>query len=180
MCEPGTLLLIGAGLSAASAGFGGIMAYQQGQARAKVAERNASLERNAAQEEMANTRQAALARYREIAKVKGQQRVAAAANGVGLDFGTAADVVADTDMLGREDVAQIYKQGDNAVRNRDIRASNFTAEASMARSQATGAFIGGMLDMGSSVLGGASQYASMKDGLTSSAKRTIRKNPGIF
>lgn len=188
MCEPGTLLLIGSGLSALSAGLGGVMAYQQGQAQAKLADRNAAMERNAAQEEMANTRTAALARYREIAKIKGQQRVAAAANGVGLDFGTAADIVGDTDMLGREDVGRIYQAGNNAVKSRDIAASNFSAQASMARSQATGALVGGVLDMGSTVLSGASQYEKMKmdqrwgatPRLTSSARGTIASNPAIF
>lgn len=188
MCEPGTFFLIGAGLSAASAGFGGLMAYQQGQTQAKLADRNASMERNAAQEEMSNTRTAALARYREIAKIKGQQRVAAAANGVGLDFGTAADIVGDTDMLGREDVGRIYQAGNNAVKSRDIAASNFSAQASLARSQTTGALVGGVLDMGSTVLGGASQYGQIKEAyqwknvwrLAPNARETISANPGIF
>lgn len=163
MCAPAaTLALIGAGLSAASAGYGAIMASNQAKAQAKVAESNAAMERNAAQEEMQNTREQALARYREVAKVKGQQRVAAAANGVGLDFGTAADVVADTDMLGREDVGRIYKAGANAVKSRDIAASNYMAQANQARSQATGALVGGALDFGSTVLSGASQYKTLK------------------
>lgn len=188
MCDPATLTLVAAGMSAVSTGVGAVMASQQASAQAKIMDRNAAMERNAAQEEMANTRTAALARYREIAKIKGQQRVAAAANGVGLDFGTAADIVADTDMLGREDVSRIYRAGDNAVKGRDISASNFTAQANMARSQATGALIGGALDMGSTILGGASQYGQMKDAqrwsnvprLTSSARTTIGSNPVIF
>lgn len=163
MCIPAApLALAASALTAVSSGFGAVMAAQQANAAAGVAERNAAMERNAAQDEMQNTREAALARYREIAKVKGQQRVAAAANGVGLDFGTASDVVADTDMLGREDVGRIYKAGNNAVKSRDIAASNYGAQANQARSQATGALVGGALDFGSTVLSGASQYKTLK------------------
>lgn len=188
MCEPATLLLVSAGLSAVSTGVGAVMASQQAKAQAQIADRNAALERNAVQDELQNTRQQALARYREVAKIKGQQRLAAAANGVGLDFGTAADIVADTDMLGREDVQRIYTAGDRAVKSRDINASNYVAQANMARSQATGALIGGALDMGSTILSGASQYGQMKDAyqwknvyrLTPNARDTINANPVIF
>jgi len=188
MCDPATLTLVAAGTAAISTATGTVMAVQQANLKRNLAERNAAMERNAAQEEMQNTRDAALARYREVAKVKGQQRVAAAANGVGLDFGTASDVVADTDMLGREDVGRIYKAGANAVKSRDIAASNYGAEANLARSQKTGAIVSGAADFGSTVLGGASQYGQMKDAkkwqnvprLSSSARNTISSNPGIF
>lgn len=162
MCDPATLTLVATATAAVSSVTGTVMAVQQANLKRDLAERNAAMERNAAQDEMQNTREAALSRYREIARVKGQQRVAAAANGVGLDFGTAADVVADTDMLGREDVGRIYTAGDRAVRSRDIAASNYGAEANMARSQKTGAIVGGVADFGSTVLGGASQYRKLK------------------
>lgn len=165
MCDPATLTLAATAAAAVSSVTGTVMAVQQANMKAKLAERNAAMERNAAQEEMQNTRDQALARYREIAKVKGQQRVAAAANGVGLDFGTAADVVGDTDMLGREDVQRIYTAGDRAVKSRDIAASNYGAEANLARSQKTGAIINGVADFGQTILGGASQYKKMKAGM---------------
>lgn len=188
MCEPATLSLIAVGMSTISAGMGALQANAQSQYKAKIAERNAALERDASQQEQENTRQAALARYREIAQVKGRQRLAAAANGVGLDFGTAADVVADTDMLGREDVNRIYQQGNNAVKGRDIQASNYMGEANAARSAGTAALIGGAFDMGSTVLGGVSQFKDMKfkqgwqatRRLTSDAGITIGQNAGIF
>jgi len=164
MCDPATLTLVATATAAVSSVTGTVMAVQSANLKRDLAERNASMERNAAQDEMQNTREQALTRYREIARVKGQQRVAAAANGVGLDFGTAADVVADTDMLGREDVGRIYKDGSNAVKSRDIAASNYKAEANMARSQKTGAIVGGVADFGSTVMGGATQYSKLKAG----------------
>ena len=158
MCDPMTLAIAAAATAAVGTGVPAYSAYQQGQYRAKVAERNASMEREAAQQEITNTREQALQHYRNVARIKGQQRLAAAANGVGLDFGTAGDVQADTDMLGREDARRIYEQGFQNLRGRDISASNFMGEASAARSQATGALVSGLADMGSTVLSGASQY----------------------
>jgi hypothetical protein len=119
-------------------------------------------ERNAAQQDQENTRQAALKQYREIARVKGQQTVAAAANGVSTDFGTAADVVSDTNMLGREDIANIYRQGDNQLKSHDVNVANYGAQASAAGSQASNALVSGAFDMGSSILGGVTQYKKAK------------------
>lgn len=165
MCDPATLAIVGTVASAASAGVGALTAANQAKYQAKIAERNAAMEREAAVQEQENTRQAALKHYREVAQLKGQQIVGAAANGVSVDFGTAGDVLADTEMLSREDVDRIYKQGYQNVRGRDIQASNYTAEASAQRSAATGALVKGAFDMGSTVLGGVSQYKKIKAGM---------------
>ncbi|WP_231635544.1 hypothetical protein [Novosphingobium sp. ST904] len=127
MCAP--VAVIAAGVAAAGAIFGGLAANAQSRFQAKLADRNASIEREAAQQEIQNTKDAALDHYRKIGQMKGQQRARAAAAGVGVDFGTAADVVADTDMLGREDVGRIYSQGAQNVRGHDIAASNYKSQA---------------------------------------------------
>lgn len=160
MCDPVTIGAIA--LTAASQGLSALQANGQAQYRAKIAERNAALEREAGQQAQQNMRDEAQAKYREIAKIKGQQRVAAGANGVAIDFGTAADVQADTTALGSEDVKRIYDKGNQALRGADIGASNYVAEANAARSAGKAALVKGVLDMGSSVLGGASQYKTMK------------------
>ncbi|PTR05687.1 hypothetical protein C8K11_12717 [Novosphingobium sp. GV055] len=168
MCAP-ALPIIAAGMAVAGTAVKTISAMQQATVQARVADANAAAERDAAQQDQQNAQQAALQRYREIARVKGQQAVAAAANGVSLDFGTAADVVSDTDMLGREDVANIYRQGSNTLRSHDINAANYGAQANAARASRTNALISGALDMGSTVLGTASQYGAFKGGAGFSA-----------
>jgi hypothetical protein len=183
MCAP-VLPLIAAGVAAVGSGIKAISAAGQARAAAQVADANAVAERNAAQQDQENTRQATLKQYREIARVKGQQTVAAAANGVSTDFGTAADVVSDTNMLGREDIANIYRQGDNQLKSHDVNVANYGAQASAARSQASNALVSGAFDMGSSILGGVTQYNKMKSsvGINESVKKTInsRKNASIF
>lgn len=149
-------------MAAASAGVGALAANAQARFQAKIAERNAGMEREAGQQELENTRQAALARYREMAQIKGAQRARAAAAGVGVDFGTAAGVVADTDMLGREDIGRIYQQGAQNMRGHDIAASNFEGQASASRQAGKAALIKGVFDMGSTLLGSAKQFDNMK------------------
>ena len=168
MCGPAAIPLISAGMAAASAGVGALAANAQARFKAKIAERNADMEREAGQQELQNTREAALEHYRKIGQMKGAQRARAAAAGVGIDFGTAAGVVDDTTMLGREDVGRIYQQGAQNLRGHDIAASNYEGEASASRQAGSAALVKGAFDMGSSLLDGANQYNKMKGG--SSAK----------
>ena len=176
------LALISAGLSAVGAVYGGLQAKAQGEYQAQIAERNAAMEREAAQQEQENTRQAALAHYRQVAQLKGQQIVAAAANGNVLDFGTAAQTASDTEMLSREDVGRLYQQGYQNVRGHDIGAANDMAEASAKRQAGTGALVGSLFSAGSTVLGGVSQYNKLSGGgsLASSVKKTQAKYASIF
>ncbi len=165
MCGPATaapMLIASTVMSAVGTGLGALQANAQANYEAKLAERNAALEREAAQQGILNTQTEALNLYRQVAKLKGQQRVAAAANGVAIDFGTAADVLADTDMLSREDVKRIYESGNQNLRGHDIGASNYMGEASAQRQAGTGALFKGAVDFGTTVLGSASQYAAMK------------------
>jgi hypothetical protein len=80
---------------------------------------------------------------------------------VGLDFGTAADVLGDTNMLSREDANRIYQQGAQRVRGYEIQSSNEMGQASADRQAGTGALVKGAFDMGSTVLGGVKQYKSL-------------------
>lgn len=163
MCAPAAPLLIAAGaISAAGTGYAALQSAAASRYQARVADRNAQLDTEAAFRETENTRTAALAHYRQVAQLKGEQRVAMAANGVSLDFGSALDVQRDTDMLAREDAQRIYEQGEQAVRGFDISASNNRAQARAARSAAKGAIVKGVFDMASTALSTASQYHNMR------------------
>lgn len=164
MCDPVTLSIAATAVATIGTGFSALQANSQARYQAKIAERNAALEREAGQQERENTRQAAMRQWREIGKVKAEQRLAAAAGGTAIDFGTAGDVQADTDMLGGEDVNRIYQQGNQNMRGHDIGASNYMGEANAQRQAGSGALIKGVFDMGSTVLGGVSQYKKLKAG----------------
>lgn len=160
MCGP-ALPLVAAGMAALGSLTGGLAANAQARFQAKIAERNASMEREAGQQEIENTKQAALDHYRKMSQLKGAQRARAAAGGVGVDFGTAAAVIDDTEMLGREDAGRIYKQGAQNLRGHDIQASNFVGQAAASRTAGTMALIKGGFDAGSSLLSAAKQYSGL-------------------
>jgi hypothetical protein len=162
MCGPAVIPLVAAGLAAAGSITGGLAANAQANFQAKIAERNASMEREAAQQEIQNTQEAALDHYRKVGQLKGAQRARAAAGGVGVDFGTAAAVQDDTEMLGREDANRIYQQGYQNLRGRDIQASNYEGEANAQRTAGTMALVKAGFDAGGSLLSGANQYSKMR------------------
>lgn len=162
ICEPTTLVLAATAVTAASQGYAALQSAAASRYEARVATQNAKLEYEAAHREDENTKTAALAHYRRVAQLKGEQRIAQAANGVSLDFGSAADVAADTDLLAREDAKRIYDQGAEAVRGFDVSAANYRSSAKASRFAATGALVKGGLDMASTALSGASQYSTMK------------------
>jgi len=161
MCDPVTLTLAAAAVTMAGQGFSALQSSQQAKYQSKVADRNADLANEAAQQEQANTRQEALAFYRRQAQLKGQQRAAMSANGIDVNFGSAADLQADTEMLGREDARRLYDQGAQKTRGFEIEASNFGGEANAARSAASGALIGGAFDMAGTALSTAKQFGTV-------------------
>jgi hypothetical protein len=165
MCAPvAALALAGSALSALGTGVSAINAKNQADYQAKVAESNAQAEANAAQVDQQNMRTSALNRYRQIAQIKGAQRAGAAAGGVTADYGTAADVQADTTQMGQEDVGRIYQQGYQTQRSHDIAVANDQGQAAASRAAGTSALISGMFGAASTALGGASQYKKLKAG----------------
>jgi len=162
MCDPLTLTIAATTVATAGAGFQALQANAQSNYQAKVADQNAKLSAEAAKQEADNTRDAALQHYRKVSALKGQQRVAMAAGGIDIDFGNAGDLQADTEMLAREDAGRIYQQGAQSVRTYDIQGANYRSQAAASRQAATGALIGGAFDMGSTALGGATQYSKLK------------------
>jgi len=162
MCDPLTLTIAATTVATIGTGFSALQANAQNKYQAKVADQNAKLSAEAARQESDNTREAALQQYRKMAQLKGQQRAAMAASGLDVDFGNAADLTADTDMLGREDVSRIYRQGAENVRGFDMQGANYRSQAAASRQAATGALIGGAFDMGSTALSGATQYSRLR------------------
>lgn len=175
MCGPAAVVLpiAAAAMTAASQGMGAIMASNQGKYEAKIAEQNAAIEREGLVLEQEATQTDALNHYRRVAELKGQQRMAAAGGNVSTDFGTAADIVDDTEMLSREDIDRLYRGSNERMKGIDRSVANFKGEASAKRSAAKGALIKGLFDVGSTVLGAAQQVKAAKANLpakTSSAK----------
>lgn len=162
MCDPISLTIAATAAATIGTGYSALQSAAQSRYQGQVADQNAKLANEAARREEENTRDAALQHYRKVGALKGQQRVAMAAGGVDVNFGNAADLTADTDMLANEDVRRIYDQGAENVLGRNIESSNYRSQAKASRQAATGALVKGVFDMGTTALGGAKQYDALK------------------
>lgn len=162
MCGPAALPLIAAGVSALGSAVGGVMAYRQGQYEAKVAKQNSHLEGERAANEITRGMEERRTLGRKYSQLEGQQRAAMAANGLDTDFGNAADLMGDTQMLYKEDMNLALDNNAAAIRGIDISAMNYRQQAAAAKRKATGALISAGFDMGSTILGGIGQSNKIK------------------
>lgn len=162
MCDPVTIGIIGTAVAATGAGVSAYMGYQQQSYRAKVATANSKLESERAASELAKGQEERRNLARKYGALAGSQRAAMAANGVDVDFGSAADTLGDTSAFYREDLKTSIDNNAQAVRGIDISAANYTAEARAAKQAATGELISGAFNVGSTILGGVGKVGKVK------------------
>ena len=173
MCAP-LVPLLATGIGAIGTGLGTAAAIGQARAQAAAAEANAAVESNAAAIGQQSMRDAALAQYRQMAADRSQARLAAAASGDAVDFGTAGQAQADTQIAGQQNLARIYAQGNQQLLGADATVAEDLGKASVANSRADLALAGGLYRIGSGLagdggfgttLGSARQYSPFKTGL---------------
>lgn len=110
----------------------------------------------------------AILKGREIAQLRGQQKTAQAANGV---YGASNDrTLADTDLLGAEDMGAIRENANRESQGFRISAANYEAERRAQKRQARNAVISTVFDVGTTLLGGAQQIGGMPGGWASKGR----------
>ncbi|QNA85145.1 hypothetical protein G4G27_14925 [Sphingomonas sp. So64.6b] len=165
MCPPALAIPLAIASTVMATGgaiMSGIGQAQQYRYQASIADQNNRLANEQAKDSIENTNLEAQRRGRALAQIKGAQQAAMAANGVDLNFGSAVDVQKDTAMIGAEDLAQIYKGGNQRTRGFEISAFNYRSEAAANRAKASGALINAGFSAVSTALGGASNVSVMK------------------
>ena len=133
--------------------LGAIGSYQSGKAQAaaydyqaKVARENQRIaNNNAAMERQAGLEEARRQRISTLQAI-GKQKVALAANGVDVGYGTSLDIIEDTSMLGELDALMIEYDSEKKARNYEIEAANFANEANLASFSARNARTAGTID----------------------------------
>jgi hypothetical protein len=154
MC-PATLALVGTAASAGGSILGGISAGNSAAYSAQVARNNAQIEAQnqtrAAAATSANVEQAGLKARERDAGV----RVAAAANGVDVNTGSAGDVAESQRRLGALDVSNVAERGAEATYGYGTQAVSDTAQAQLDQSQVIPDYLGGVLKGGGSLLSGS-------------------------
>jgi len=126
---------------------------QIGEMNATMAERRAkdSIERGAVEEQK---------KRQEVAKLRGAQTAAMAANGVDLNFGSPLDTLVDTAALGELDALTIRTNAYRESYDHQVDGVNKRAGATLNRMEAASATTGGWLAAAGTVLGGAGKAYS--------------------
>ena len=137
MCDP----LVAA--SAASAGVSAIGAYNQSRAardayryQSRVASNNQAVANYQADDAIHRGDQAVLDHNRKTSQLKGAQRASLAARGLDLQFGSALDILTETDYLGAQDAATIKHNAEREAWAIRQQVANFGAEANLLKSRA--------------------------------------------
>lgn len=163
MCDPITIMTIGAGVaSAAGTVMSGYQSMQQGKMDAGIAKQNAAIEHESAAESL---RVGGIERrkfWRDVGNLKGQQIASMAANGIDVDYGTAARIQDDTQLLANEDAQELYENIHQRTRGHIITSENYKMQAKAAKAAGKAAFASSLLSGAGTLLSSVSQAKSMK------------------
>lgn len=162
MCDPVSLTLAAAAITAGGQIYGGLAANAQGKYENRVAQENRKHELNAAADARERGAIDQMRHYRKLAYSMGDMRAKQAASGLDLTFGSAADIETDTALLGYEDSAIIAENTRREVQGYEINAANYTMQGRAAKSRGKAAMIGGFLQAGGTILSSASSVNKAK------------------
>lgn len=164
MCLPlaAGLAIAGGVASAAGSVMSGMQANAQGKYESQLAKRNEALAVEGYRDSRLQGQDERRDFWRKVGNIKGQQSASMAANGIDLEFGSAARVQEDTQMLAREDAQNLYRNIENRSKGYLIEASNQSAEAKAARARGKAALTSGIFGAATSLLGAATQAAGIK------------------
>lgn len=154
-----TSTLIGAGTSAIGAASQGRAQAQAAQYQAAVARNNQAVAEWQAQDALARGRVAEQNQRMKTSQFTGAQRAAAAASGVDVNSGSAADLQADAAMLGELDALTVRSNAGREAWGHRVNAANAGANAGMLDWQGKQARAAGDWTAVSSIIGGASSLA---------------------
>ncbi len=136
--------MISLAASVAGAAMSAKSAYDQGKTAEQVARNNAKTAEYAAQDALRRGEKDAIDIQRRGAALKSSQRVAMAAKGLDLGYGTADDIQAQTDFFTQSDVSTARTNAANEAWSRRAQKANFEAEALSGQPgmQAAGSLLG--------------------------------------
>lgn len=165
MCNPallGPLIIAGAGVSAAGQIQAGIYQSQMSRYQSRVAEQNKQLAREGAIDAIAQGQEQQRQLGREVAARVGAQKARIAGNNVDIASGSAARLIADTMMVGREDSLALDENTRRRVKGLQINAWNYESEKRAAKAEGKQAMVAAGFGAASTLLGGATQYANFR------------------
>jgi hypothetical protein len=141
----GDTAAITAGAQATSGVAGAYSTYQSGRYNAKVDIYNAKVADLESQDAIYRGEQQVRTHQAQVARLKGAQRAAAAAQGIVVDQGSAADIADDTDSQAARDERQIRVNAALEAWGYQVQGVDYRARATMARYSANNDAAGSLL-----------------------------------
>lgn len=165
MCNP-VLALTAASAAVTAAGQiqGGIYASQMAKYQARVAEQNKQVAREGAVDAIVQGQEQQRQLGREVAGRVGAQEARMAGNNVDLTMGSAARVVDDTRLVGREDSAALSENVRRQVKGLQTDVWNYEFEKRAAKAEGRQAMVAAGFGAASTLLGAATQYSKFRAG----------------
>lgn len=151
---------LGSLLSAGSSILGTIGAVGAANYQAQVAKNNAVIAEQNAQKASDSSQKDQLASDQQTAALVGEQEAIQGASGLSIGGASQLRTRRTAQRLGRTDAINIREQGNTEIQQFLQQGENFRAEARSQKSAATGALIGGALNLGSSLIGGSKSVKS--------------------
>jgi hypothetical protein len=161
MCDPITIATVATVVSAASTAAAGYSAYQGAKVAEGQAKTNQVYEQRALDDARERGSKAEIAHYRQMSALKGEQIARFSGAGLDVAFGSPAEVITDTAVLGNQDADVIRKNFQNEVDGHRISIANLESEAENARFQQAMIPATTALDMGSTLLTGYGKVKSL-------------------
>lgn len=154
MClDPVSLTTIAAISGVAGAGMGAVGMISQGMAAKNAADARAEMAQRAADDAYERGEEASQDKRLQVARMRDRQKVAMAANGGDATFGSNADLIADTELLGERDAFRIRESGRR-------QADGFDFEAAQAKAEGRAAMTNSIIGAAGSLLTSASSVSS--------------------
>lgn len=164
MCNPAILIAASTAVSAMGQLQAGAYASRVARNQAIVAEQNKQLARERADDAIDLGQEDQRKLGREVAARVGAQTARMGANNVDTSYGSAARVIEDTQMIGREDMAALAANTQRQVRAMQTDIWNYEVQKRAAKAEAKQAKTAAIFGAVSTALGGATQYAKFKAG----------------
>ena len=164
MCNPALLVVASTAVTAAGQWQSALYASRSARYQAQIAQQNKALAREGAEDAIVQGQDQQRQLGREVAGRIGAQEARMAGNNVDITRGSAARVLDDTRMIGREDSEALAENIRRQVKSQQIDAWNYESESRTREAEGKQAKTAGMFSVGATGLGGATQYAKFKAG----------------
>jgi len=154
----GTVLSTALGVGGAL--YSGISGMNMANYQAQVAQNNQRMALQMQERAKAEGDTAAYEQDLKNRAMAGQARAQMGASGIDMNSGTMLDLQASQTQLGRLDTLRAKGAKDFEAWRYGVQANQFAAQANLAEAQGTNSLLAGFINAGSSLIGGASNFAT--------------------